>query len=312
VVDPTFAFLATPWQTGAAALAPTEQSARARWCVQSAASKASEAAAAASAQGKKPAAVVRRRQCADHTYDRNRAESDLTNETMGVSIGLGMACETQPSAGLVRDWNEELQCCREMPANTVHASIARSRALCKVLSDFETVATECAVAVAHGHVPPINPLDAPDAHVYVHNNVFFSLAVDGRGTYETCGGDAAAYSAASHDLRGVMELSRADVAGLHTLATAVVDYMGKRIVAQSIIPGILHGEAASSLVYGSVDHGKVRDHPFFAPLFFLFGLLIFCFAHLFFLFFPHRPCTGTRRCTASCPRRRRSCTLRTP
>ena len=211
MVDPTFAFLATPWQTGAAALAPTEQSARARWCVQSAASKASEAAAAASAQGKKPAAVVRRRQCADHTYDRNRAESDLTNETMGVSIGLGMACETQPSAGLVRDWNEELQCCREMPANTVHASIARSRALCKVLSDFETVATECAVAVAHGHVPPINPLDAPDAHVYVHNNVFFSLAVDGRGTYETCGGDAAAYSAASHDLRGVMELSRADV-----------------------------------------------------------------------------------------------------
>jgi len=242
MVDPTFAFLATPWQTGLAAMASSEN-VRACWCVEKPPTLTGAAARVAGASS-------------GHTYDRNRAESDLTNETMGVSIGLGMACETQPSAGLVRDWNEELQCCREMPRNTVQASIARSRALCKVLADFEIVAGECAVAVALGHVPPINPLDAPDAHVFVHNNVFFSLAVDGRGTYQNCGGDAAAFSAASHDLRGVMELARAEVDGLHTLATAVIDFMGKRIIAQSIIPGILHGEAASSLVYGSVDHGS--------------------------------------------------------
>ena len=35
----------------------------------------------------------------------------------------------------------------------------------------------------------------------------------------------------------------------------VVDYCGHRLVAQSIIPGILQGEMTSQLHYGSVDNG---------------------------------------------------------
>ena len=61
-----------------------------------------------------------------------------------------------------------------------------------------------------------------------------------------------------HDLQGVVALNNADVPGLHTLATCVMDYMGKRIVAQSIIPGILQGEETTKLVYGSV-----RPRPFY-------------------------------------------------
>ena len=38
--------------------------------------------------------------------------------------------------------------------------------------------------------------------------------------------------------------------GIHTLGTAVVDYCGHRLVAQSIIPGILQGEMMSQLHYG--------------------------------------------------------------
>ena len=44
--------------------------------------------------------------------------------------------------------------------------------------------------------------------------------------------------------------------GLYTIATAVVDYRGFRIVAQSIIPGILQGEQLGQLIYGFVDNGS--------------------------------------------------------
>uniref|UniRef100_A0A804RK24 Clu domain-containing protein n=1 Tax=Zea mays TaxID=4577 RepID=A0A804RK24_MAIZE len=37
---------------------------------------------------------------------------------------------------------------------------------------------------------------------------------------------------------------------------AIVDYRGHRVVAQSIIPGILQGDKSDSLLYGSVDNGK--------------------------------------------------------
>lgn len=48
---------------------------------------------------------------------------------------------------------------------------------------------------------------------------------------------------------------------LYTLATSVVDFLGARVVAQSIIPGILSGDQQSRLVYGAVESGvkiKVR------------------------------------------------------
>jgi hypothetical protein len=51
-------------------------------------------------------------------------------------------------------------------------------------------------------------------------------------------------------------MNRICVKGLHTLCTCVVDYLGTRVVAQSIIPGILQGDSASSLVYGSIDNGE--------------------------------------------------------
>lgn len=54
-----------------------------------------------------------------------------------------------------------------------------------------------------------------------------------------------------------------DIEGLHTLGTAVVDYRGIRVIAQSIVPGILEkNQEQESVVYGSNDYGKtVFTHP---------------------------------------------------
>lgn len=53
-----------------------------------------------------------------------------------------------------------------------------------------------------------------------------------------------------------------DVEGLYTLGTAVVDYRGIRVIAQTIVPGILEKQQEQTVVYGSNDNGKsVFTHP---------------------------------------------------
>ncbi|KAI9979861.1 hypothetical protein PInf_027585 [Phytophthora infestans] len=180
----------------------------------------------------------------EHSYDLNRAEDELCT-TYGMD-----------ERGVLRDWNEEYQCCRELPKDTLKAEIVRARVMYKIVAEFVEAATKGAVAIVEGNIPPINPMDDKSAHVYVFNNIFFSVSIDGKSTKDAAGGEENAYSAANRDLQGVKAFNDADVRDLHTLATTVVDYLGVRVIAQSLIPGILMGDAASKLVYGSVDHGK--------------------------------------------------------
>lgn len=183
-----------------------------------------------------------------HRQDRNRAE-----EHMSGMFGVDQR-------GALRDWNEEYQQCKDMPSTTMPDRLNRARSLWKIEQDFIGASKQGVQAIMSGYVQPINPMDPPNAYVYVFNNIFFSLSVPGGGR-DAAGAvteDGAADSIVSlkHDLHGVLGLNHADVPGLHTLATVVLDYMGQRIVAQSIIPGILQGEDCTKLVYGSVDQGK--------------------------------------------------------
>jgi len=94
----------------------------------------------------------------------------------------------------------------------------------------------------------------------VYNSIFFSFAIDRGGASgegdEAGPADQATFASSNADLVGVQRVALTDPEGLYTLATALVDYRGTRVVAQSIIPGILQGEQLSSLVYGSVDGGN--------------------------------------------------------
>uniref|UniRef100_A0A158Q8H9 Clustered mitochondria protein homolog n=1 Tax=Elaeophora elaphi TaxID=1147741 RepID=A0A158Q8H9_9BILA len=134
--------------------------------------------------------------------------------------------------GQIRDWNEELQTTHELPRETL------------------------AMAVVDGNVVAINPADEPRTHMYIWNNIFFSLGFDVKDHYKELGGDAAAHAATSNDLQGVRAYAQLDNPKLFTLGMVIVDYKGFRVTAQSIIPGILEREQEQSVVYGSVDFGK--------------------------------------------------------
>lgn len=244
----------------------------------------------------------------EHKRDAARAEDALT-----LSFGSELI-------GMQRDWNEELQSCREFPHTNPQERILRDRALYKVTTDFVDAATSGAVGVINRCIPPINPTDPECFHMYVHNNIFFSFAVDSDleqvsrrhssdgksdvqskdtslsssgalpddvidgyvvvpNVEENCGvkvvdGDSeiesvpesseaqlaeseqATYASANNDLKGTKAYQEADVSGLYNLAMAIIDYRGHRVVAQSVLPGILQGDKSDSLLYGSVDNGK--------------------------------------------------------
>ncbi|AQK54778.1 tola protein homolog1 [Zea mays] len=199
-----------------------------------------------------------------------------------------------------RDWNEELQSCQEFPHGNPQERILRGRARYKVTCDFVDAAVKGAVGVINRCIPPINPTDPECFHMYVHNNIFFSFAVDADYEYiskdhkpdcqngssrstkvsspdvitkpdhdesaevvdskseeaQITDSEQATYASANNDLKGTKAYQEADVSGLYNLAMAIIDYRGHRVVAQSIIPGILQGDKSDSLLYGSVDNGK--------------------------------------------------------
>ncbi|KAK9748596.1 hypothetical protein RND81_02G069100 [Saponaria officinalis] len=246
----------------------------------------------------------------DHRHDAARAENALTL-TYGSEL-----------IGMQRDWNEELQSCREFPHTTPQERILRNRALYKVTSDFVEAAMNGAIGVINRCIPPINPTDPECFHMYVHNSIFFSFVVDadleqlprkhrsnsnvknivttkphnssskipgklsdavnnGNGVEvnvssreddngavtessddngpvenQLVNSEQATYASANNDLKGTKAYQEADVPGLYNLAMAIIDYRGHRVVAQSVLPGILQGDKSDSLLYGSVDNGK--------------------------------------------------------
>ncbi|KAF2183080.1 hypothetical protein K469DRAFT_690206 [Zopfia rhizophila CBS 207.26] len=170
----------------------------------------------------------------------------------------------------LRDWNEEFQSTREMPKEAVQDRVFRERLTSKLFADYNDAATRGAILVARGELAPLNPTEAKDAQIFVYNNIFYSFGADGVGTFGTEGGDEAARVAVGKDVTGVRAVNNLDIQGLFTSGTVVVDYLGKRIVGQSIVPGIFkqRDPGEHQIDYGAVE-GKevVADDKTFAPLF---------------------------------------------
>ena len=135
-----------------------------------------------------------------------------------------------------------------------HCSFVIGRVIYKVLSDFGDASYKAARAVHDGHISPMNPNEQNRSHVYLHNSIFISRAVDaGVETFKMSQGDRASKKAASRDANCMATLHRLDLPNMYTLATVLVDYLGTRYVCQSIVPGILQGEKTHTLVYGAVE-----------------------------------------------------------
>lgn len=124
------------------------------------------------------------------------------------------------------------------------------------MADFGEASVVGVKAILEGQISAMNPNEVIRSQVFLHNNIFFSRAVDaGIETFKMAKGDKAARKSASRDVLCIGTLHRMDAKELHTLATVVIDYLGTRFVCQSILPGILSGEKTHTLLYGAVEAG---------------------------------------------------------
>lgn len=166
------------------------------------------------------------------------------------------------NAETLRDWNEEFQTTRELPRETVQDRVFRERLTSKLFADYNEAAARGAVLVARGEVAPLNPTEERDAQIFVYNNIFYSFGADGVGTFVSEGGDEAARVAVGKDVLGIKAVNQLDINGLFTPGTVVVDYLGKRIVGQSIVPGIFKQREPGEhqIDYGGVEGKDVSRH----------------------------------------------------
>ncbi|GAP93238.1 putative eukaryotic translation initiation factor 3 135 kDa subunit [Rosellinia necatrix] len=189
--------------------------------------------------------------------------SDITRTQEGYLIAGVDNTDT------LRDWNEEFQAARELPKETVQDRVFRERFISKLFADYSDAAARGAILVARGEVTPLNPTEGRDAQIFVYNNVFFSFGADGVGTFTSEGGDDAARVATGKDVNGVRIVNQLDIDGLYSPATVVVDYLGKRIVGQTVVPGIFkqRDPGENSIDYGAVEGKDIvaADERFAAP-----------------------------------------------
>ncbi|KAK7894894.1 Intracellular distribution of mitochondria [Exophiala xenobiotica] len=170
----------------------------------------------------------------------------------------------------LRDWNEEFQTTRELPRETLQDRVFRERLTSKLFADYNDAAARGAVLVARGEVAPLNPTEGRDAQIFIYNNIFYSFGADGVQTFASEGGDEAARVAVGKDVAGVKSVNQLDINGLFTPGTVVVDYLGKRIVGQSIVPGIFKQREPGEhqIDYGGVEgRDIVTENEAFVPVF---------------------------------------------
>ena len=170
----------------------------------------------------------------------------------------------------LRDWNEEFQTTRELPRETLQDRVFRERLTSKLFADYNDAAARGAVLVARGEVAPLNPTEGKDAQIFIYNNIFYSFGADGVQTFASEGGDEAARVAVGKDVAGVKAVNQLDINGLFTPGTVVVDYLGKRIVGQSIVPGIFKQREPGEhqIDYGGVEgRDVVTENEAFVSVF---------------------------------------------
>lgn len=153
---------------------------------------------------------------------------------------------TADGVDATRDWNEELQSSRELPRSSLAERLMRDRVLSRLQAEFTLAAARAVPRVAAGDVAPMNPADAPSAHMYLFNNLFITRGIDSVELYQYLGGDAAAHVAVSKDVLGVRRMASLDTDGLHGLGTVVVDWLGERWVVQTLLPGLFRQIAAEA------------------------------------------------------------------
>ena len=159
-----------------------------------------------------------------------------------------------------RDWIEEFHNCRLLPGDGTLQQLHRLKVLRKTHADFVDAGAKLAKAVVEEQLIPLNPNERRAESCFVYNNLFATYAED-RIDWELPKAETAptTYSAVNVDIKNLNRIFEGDLKGVNVINTSAVDYMGRRVIVQSVIQGILHFDQKTWNCYGSIDDGKTMN-----------------------------------------------------
>lgn len=171
-----------------------------------------------------------------------------------------------------RDYNEEYQTALETtqtknnPSNDI---LLHDKLVYTTYKEFIDTSIHAVQLILSGLLPPINPLENAVQHVYVYNSIFFSYAhtlqqlheykqqqvnndADGK-SIDNDDIESISYDKINADINSIAQINLFPGASeLHTIATCIVRQSGHRIIAQTIIPGILY-ERVNKHIFGTLN-----------------------------------------------------------
>lgn len=153
-----------------------------------------------------------------------------------------------------RDFNDEIQSLKEFPGKSLQDRIVCERLLAKNAHEFTNEAVKGALSIINGGIPPMEVTEDPLSQIYLNNGIFYSFAVD-TGSFTDKGGNDASRASSNQDLQTLNFLNQLESKGIYTLMTTIVDYAGKRVVAQTPVPGLFSSSEPQEIT--NQDSGEI-------------------------------------------------------
>lgn len=169
--------------------------------------------------------------------------------------------ETSFNFDTERNFNDEFQAVKELASDSLHERVETERLLVRISHEFSSAASKTAMSILHGDLVAMNPESPLEEQIFLKDNIFYSFVTDVSGNFVGKGGDAAAFAAANQDLRTTNLLNRLNLRDVRYLLATIVDFAGKRILAQTPVPGLLN--TMGTRVVGDPESGKevIEDLP---------------------------------------------------
>ena len=100
---------------------------------------------------------------------------------------------------------------------------------------------ELCQAIINDSIIPLNPSENTIENCYVFNNLFATYALDTLD-WELPKTDTSpsTYNTINNDMKNLKTLFEQEIEGINTINTCSVEYLGRRIIVQTVIQGILH------------------------------------------------------------------------
>ncbi|KOG97356.1 translation initiation factor 3 subunit CLU1 [Saccharomyces eubayanus] len=145
------------------------------------------------------------------------------------------ALDTTPE----RNFNDEFQAIKDLATSTLQDRIEMERLFAKVVHEFSVTAAKGAMSIFYSDFIAMNPESPIQDQIFLKDNIFYSFVSDVSGNFKGKGGDEAAIAASNQDLKTINILNRLHMHEVRYLLTTVVEFAGRRILAQTPVPGLL-------------------------------------------------------------------------